>query len=528
MINIIEQKIKKAVGGKIAVQVMPAEKEEFGHYTTNVAFKLAGTLKKKPFEIAKELAQKLMDNDFESVEAREPGFINFRLRPRILQEELKTILKQKNKYGESKVKSRKLKVNVEFVSANPTGPLTMANGRGGFFGDVLANVLEKSGQKVTREYYINDAGNQVRLLGESIQAASGKIPKEDEHYKGGYIKKLKGKTPQQAIVVLLKEIQDSLKKSGIIHDVWFSEEKNLRKKKALEKVIELLRKKGLVEEKDGAMWLKRIHKAFVRPSVMADGLGLGDVLIKSDGQPTYFLADVAYHYDKFIKRKFDTAIDIWGADHHGYIARMKHGVQAIGVDPKRLQIIIMQLVRLISGGKEVKMSKRTGEFITLDELIKEVGADATRFFFLMHAPETHMDFDMDLAKERSQKNPVYYAQYAYVRTANILVKSEKSLAGQAKVKSNLSVLQSSAEIRLMQELSKFPDIVAQTAKDYQVHRLTTYALELGRALHNFYEKERVVGVGGKQESARVSLVSATKIVFENLFNLLGISKPSKM
>ena len=533
MVSEIQKQIQKVLKSAVDIEVVASEKKEFGHYTTNVAFKLAKDLKKSPMEIAKEIESKAKSQKptvFSKVEALPPGFVNFWLKPEVLHKELKTILKEKKKYGQSHVKSHVSKVNIEFVSANPTGPLTMANGRGGFYGDVLANVLEKAGLDVTREYYVNDAGNQIKLLGESILAESGKIPQKEEYYKGSYIKQLKGKTAEQAAVVLLKEIKVSLKKSGIKHDIWFSEDKNLHKKKELTTTLEFLREKGLTHKKDGAEWL-------------------GDnVVIKSDGQPTYFLADVAYHYDKFIKRKFDTAIDIWGADHHGYIARMKHGVQAIGVDPKRLQIVIMQLVRLISGGKEVKMSKRTGEFITLDELIQEVGLDVTRFFFLMHAPETHMDFDMDLAKERSQKNPVYYAQYAYVRSANILVKSKKS-----KVKSDLSPLKSDSEIRLMQDLVKFPDIVAQTAKDYQVHRLTTYALELARALHNFYERERVIGagpvrdraraqarsegplgravsngIGNDLQSARLALVLATKIVFENLFDLLGISKPKKM
>lgn len=528
MISEIKNEIEKIITEPIDIDVIASEKEEFGHYSTNVAFKITPQLKKSPLEVAQELARKFEvggSNFFYKIEVAPPGFINFWINSEILHKELKEILRKKSKYGSSVV-GRRSSVNLEFISANPTGPLTMANGRGGFYGDVLANVLEKTGNKVVREYYINDAGNQVKLLGESILAELGLIPGAENHYKGGYIKdlakKLKSeakkndalKLGQLAAKILLIEIKKSLKAAGIAYDVWFSEDKNLIKKKESEKLFKLLQSKNLIEEKGGALWL-------------------GDnVLIKSDKQSTYFLSDLAYHYDKFLKRKFDLAIDIWGADHHGYIARMKNGINAIGVNPDRLKIIISQLVRLISAGKELKMSKRTGIFITMDELLEEVGVDAARFFFLMHSLDTHMDFDMDLAKEKSQKNPVYYAQYALVRCINILQKSKVATAnaGQESRKSKVdfSLLKSDSEINLILELIKFPDLLIQIAGDYQVQRLTKYATDLARALHNFYEKERVVGVGGHLETARLSLVLGCKTVLSNLFDILGISKPSKM
>ena len=511
MVEEIKKQIKKIVKEDVEIDVSASEKEDFGHYSSNVAFRLAPVLKKKPMEIAKDLESRIRNLEsgiFERVESVPPGFVNFWLKPEVLQNELKVILKQKSKYG-SLVVGRKLSVNLEFVSANPTGPLTMANGRGGFYGDVLANVLENAGHKVTREYYVNDTGNQVKLLGESILAAEGKIPDKEEYYKGEYIKKLKGKSAKQATAILLKEIKVSLKKAGIKHDNWFSEEKNLHKKGELKKTLEFLKKKGLVKEKDGAVWLKSSDS----------------VLVKSDSNPTYFLADLAYHYDKFFKRKFDLAIDIWGADHHGYAQRMKKGVEALGVNPERLKILITQLVRLVSGGKEVRMSKRKGEFVTMDDLLEEVGSDAARFFFLMHSLDTHMDFDLDLAKEKSQKNPVYYAQYAYVRALNILNKITKK----QQITTDLQLLTSDSEVKLMLELVKFPDLIAQTAKDHQVHRLTKYVIDVARALHNFYEKERVIGIENKDlEQARLALVSATKTVLENLFDVLGVSKPEKM
>lgn len=513
----IKKLIQEVIPTGIPIEISPSDKVEFGHYSTNVAFKLVPAMKKAPFEIAKDLAGKLSGQKmFSRVEAMAPGFVNFWIAPEELQNQLKEIARQKKNYGKPKSAISKIKINLEYVSANPTGPLTMANGRGGFYGDALARVLESAGNKVTREYYVNDAGNQVRLLGESILAEYGVLPSAENHYKGEYVKSLAKtlkskalkKNPEQvgkmAAALLLKSIKASLKKAGIKHDSWFSEENNLHKKNELQKALEFLKTKGSVEVKDGATWL-------------GDG-----VLIKSDNNPTYFLADLAYHYDKLIKRKFDLAIDIWGADHHGYALRMKKGVEALGLPPEKLKILITQLVRLISGGKEVRMSKRKGEFVTMDDLLDEVGADAARFFFLMHSLDTHMDFDLDLAKEKSNKNPVFYAQYAYVRSLNILKKAKLG------AKADLSLLKSDSEVRLMLELSKLPDLIAQTAEDYQVHHLTKYAGDIARALHNFYEKERVVGVERNLEQSRLALVSATKTVLENLFGILGISKPKKM
>lgn len=489
---------------------------KFGDYSSNVAFRLAKERKTSPMAVAEELAKEISAKDngayFFRVEAAAPGFINFTLQSHVFWEEMGAVLKQKGKYGAVKAE-KQLKINVEFVSANPTGPLTMANGRGGFLGDVLANVLESAGHNVTREYYVNDAGNQVRLLGESIQAAEGKLPEKEEYYKGEYIKELKGKTGVRAVALLLKSIKASLKNAGIVHDVFFSEEKNLHAKNELQKTLAFLEEKGLVERKDGAVWL-------------------GDkVLVKSDNTPTYFLSDLAYHYDKFFKRKFDVAIDIWGADHHGYAEQMKKGVAALGVAPERLNIIITQLVRLVSQGKEVRMSKRKGEFVTMDELLSEVGTDAARFFFLMNSAGSHMDFDLDLAKERSVKNPVYYVQYAYVRSAGILrnVNSKSKARNPKQIQSTKSeTLKNESELRLLKTMAEFPDVIAQTATDYEVHRLTRYATELARAFHDFYEKERVIDSAGAVIVERLRLVEGARIVLANTLRVLGVSAPEKM
>ena len=493
---------------------------EHGDYSSNAALVLAKRETKNPREVAEEIKQQLLRRPtsksektfdvlkfIERVEIAGPGFLNFFISRSALTAELQGILK--NKKSIFKSNNDKLRINLEFVSANPTGPLTMANSRGGFYGDALANILKAVGHKVTREYFINDAGNQIKLLGESILAAEGNLPAggpvKEEYYKGAYIKKLKGKTADEAVKILLSGIKKSLKKAGIKFDVWFSEEKNLRKKGELKKVLELLNKKKLLKERGGALWL-------------------GDaVAVKSNQEYTYFLADLAYHYDKFIKRKFDLVINIWGADHHGYVARMQKGAEALSVNPARLKIIIMQLVRLISQGKEVKMSKRAGEFITLDDLLKEVGLDAARWFFLERSPDTHMDFDLDFAKERSKKNPVYYVQYAHARACSILRK------GKAGKKPNLQLLIQPEEFTLIKKILQLSEIIEDITGDFQVHRLTRYVYELAQAFTNFYEKQHVIDKENKElTQARLALVSATQKTIKNGLNLLGISAPEKM
>lgn len=531
MIEKIREIIEKVVDGGVKFLVTASEKPDFGHYSTNVGFFLKENLE--------DVARRFQEDGgtlFEKVEVK-GKFINFWVYKNALVEELARILKSKKLINSS---TQQLNINLEFISANPTGPLTMANGRGGFLGDALGNVFEAVGHKVTREYYINDAGNQVKILGESVLAALGKESSKENHYQGGYIKEIAKKLESKidggidvegigrlAAAELLKEIKSTTQKAGIKFDVWFSEYEKLRKGSLLKKILGILEKDGLVEKKEGAVWLKT--------SDIADDKDR--VLVKSDGQPTYFLSDLAYHYDKFVKRKFDKAIDIWGADHHGYVARLKAGVKAIGAAPEKLTILITQLVRLVENGQEVKMSKRSGEFITMDELIQEVGKDAARFFFLLHTPESHMDFDLGLAKERSLKNPVYYIQYAYVRCGSILAKSFASpdrqgrfreKAGVKKVSANWDLLEGDSELNLLRELVKLPDLILQTAADYQVSRLARYSMELSKAIHYFYEKERVIGVEEEIMKTRLALVAATREILGRLFDLLGISKPEKM
>ncbi len=516
--------IRSIVGDGAKFTVTPSEKAEFGHYATNVAF----MVKEDPAALVSKLG--VAGKGLFSKVSATGKFINFWIAPEAFQAELKNILKQKASYGDTNVGEGK-KVQLEFISANPTGPLTMANGRGGFLGDALGNLLKKTGYSVEKEYYVNDAGNQVRMLGESILAAAGKVAPDEKHYQGAYVKDLAkalDKSVQSGVNsadlgrlaanIFVQSAKQSVKQAGINFDNWFSEYENLHQKGELRKTLDMLDVRGLVEEKEGAKWLK------------TSGVEDKDrVLMKSDGQPTYFLADLAYHYDKFIRRKFEEAIVIWGADHHGYVARLKSGVAALGVDPKNLKVIITQLVRLIKDGQEVKMSKRAGEFITLDDLLMEVGKDAARFFFLMHNPETHMDFDMTLAKEKSQKNPVYYAQYAAVRCKSIVAKSGLwGLILELVSCPKLEKLTTESEMNLMKELAKFPDLVLQSAKDYQVSRLARYSLEVARAFNNFYEKERVIVADKKLMGARLALVKATRVILENVLGILGVAIPKEM
>src|SRR3989344_827799 len=505
--KLIKDEIAKIVplGTNFSVEV--PEISEHGDYSSNIALVLAKKEGKNPRDVAEDLKNKLLSSlraKWEKIEIAGLGFLNFFIAPSALTASFQGILKNpKIKRWVENPKPQK--INLEFVSANPTGPLTMANGRGGFYGDVLANVLVETGHNVVREYYINDAGNQIKLLGESISASEGKISEKEEYYKGEYIKDLKDKTPEEAVKVLLSKIKKSLNNVGIKFDVWFSENENLHKKNELQKTFDFLKKKGVLEEKDGAVWLAE------------------HVLIKSDKTPTYFLADLAYHYDKFIKRNFDLAINIWGADHHGYVERMKKGVESLGVNPERLKIILMQLVKLISGGQEVRMSKRTGEFVTMDELSEMVGVDAARWFFLERTPNTQMEFDLDLAKERSKKNPVYYVQYAHARACSVARSVPFFFLG-----ADLSLLKEKEELKLIKKIIQFYELIEDVAESFQVHTLTHYVYELAQIYTSFYENHQIILEDKKLSRARAELNKSAKITINYVLKLLGIKSPEKM
>jgi len=489
-----------------------------GDYSSNIAMVLARILKKPPIEVADILAGELKKsqkgNILEKIEAVQPGFVNFYISKKYLQNQVGKIIKEKDKFGDLKI-GKGQKVQVEFISANPTGPLTLGNGRGGFCGDVLAKVLAKAGFKVQREYYINDTGEQIRKLGHSV------LGDQEAVYKGGYIeelrKKIKANNPQKtgekaAKIILEETIKPTIKKMGIKFDKWFSE-KSLYKNGAVDKVIKELTKKGLTYKSEKAVWFK--------------SKGLGDdkdrVLIRADGIKTYFASDIAYLKNK-IKRGFSTLIMFLGADHYGYVARMKAVAGALGFEKENLEMIVMQMVRLFENGKEVKMSKRAGTYVTLDELLDEAGLDVARFFFLTRSADTHFNFDLNLAKEQSAKNPVFYVQYAYTRIASIIRKTPNSKSQNL----NFNLLNHATELGIIKQLVKFPEVVEDTAGDYQIQRLPQYAVDLADAFHKFYENCRVITEDEKLTKARLSLVLATKIVLKNTFDLMGISAPEKM
>ena len=537
----ITRKIAPDFKGEILVKIM--ENKNQGDYTSNVAFALSKIFppkvdqpraeKKSSQAIAEYLVDKLKKQktkDFSKIEAQN-GFINFFLSEECLKHQLEEILKKKNKYGNSNI-GENYETQIEFISANPTGPLTIGNGRGGFYGDALANILKTQGYKVTREFYVNDRGGQILALGRSIKLVQGeKLNLEktelDNLYNGDYINDLAKKIDKNLSVeeaghkavslILSAYIKPVIKKLKIKYNVWFSE-KSLYRNGIYKKIMGDLMQKDLIYEKDGATWIKTSK--------------LGDsedrVLIKSNGDETYFMSDILYHLNKFQIRKFDKVIDIWGADHHGDMLRLSGVLKVLGIDLERLIILLNQFVRLVSGGKEFKFSKRAGTFITLEELVDEVGLDAARFFFLMYSLNTHMDFDMVLAKERSQKNPVYYVQYAHARIASILAKIKNQKSKIKITNQNLKLLNAEPELNLIRKLIEFPEILSEIAKNYEIHRLPRYALELAREFHNFYEKERVITEDKKLTSARLALITATKIVLANTLNLMGIKTPDKM
>lgn len=519
----MKQEIKKIIRETLGKDLpnflveIPADKSH-GDYSTNIALVLAKAQNKNPKDLAEEIKNKIKSDLFSKIEVAGPGFINFFFSDNYLQEQLKAVLKEKNKFGNLKIGKGK-KVNIEFISANPTGPLTLGNGRGGFGGDVLANVLEKAGYNVVREYYINDTGAQIKALGHSV------IGDAEAVYKGEYINDLRKKLGESASakasadaigqkaakIILNKLIKPSVKKMGIKFDKWFSET-GLYKNREVDEAIKELKNKEFTYESEKAVWFK--------------SKDLGDdkdrVLVRTDGTKTYFASDVAYIKNKF-ERGFNKLIMFLGADHHGYVARFKASAQALGFSKESIDILVLQLVKLFENGKEVRMSKRTGTYVTMDELIDEVGLDVARFFFLQRSLNTHFNFDMDLAKEKSEKNPVFKIQYACARINSILKKSNSKPKNK-----NLELLKEPIELELIKQIIKFPEIIEDTAKDYQLQRLPGYALEMAESFHKFYENCKVICDSKELTQTRLSLIMATKIILENVLELMGISTPEKM
>ncbi|MFA6973345.1 MAG: arginine--tRNA ligase [Parcubacteria group bacterium] len=517
----LEKIIKKAVVDLYETEVDFAvdqpKVEKFGDYSSNVAMVLGKILKKNPLEIAEILKRSFRKEEaIEKIEVVAPGYLNFYLAKKYLQDKIGEINSEKENFGSSEIGKDK-KIHLDFVSANPTGPVHLGNGRGGPFGDTLANVLKKAGYDAWREYYVNDYGNQIKVLGHSI------LKDEEAQYKGDYIddlgKRIKTTDPfevgQEAAKIIVAEIiKPSMEKVGINFDKYFSE-KTLHESGAFEKVYKSFIEKDLIYEKDGAFWFRAEKFGDEKDRVVK----------KTSGEVTYFGGDIAYHQNKFA-RGFDKIIDIWGADHHGDMKRVLGAVEALGYGGKA-DIILTQFVRVMQNGEEVKMSKRKGTYICIDDLVEEVGKDAVRFFFLMYSNDTHMTFDMDLAKERSEKNPVFYVQYAHARICSILRKAQEENINFAKA--DLSQLVDEKELSLIRELNKFPELVEELAHSYEVHKLPYYAIKLADKLHSFYNACKVLDADKPElSSARLNLINAVRIVLAETLRLVGVSAPDKM
>lgn len=532
----IERSVRRIAPGltvPVLVEV-PADARN-GDYATNVAMRLAPKLSRPPLDIAQDIAAKLELPLANAASVAPPGFVNISVKPEWLARRLREVNAKPRELSRLKPKKRE-RVNVEFLSANPTGPLHLGNGRGGFMGDVLSNVLVAAGHLVRREYYFNDAGKQVDTLAESVtrrffQSHGINIPYPETMYQGEYVKDLakrvnfgklklgnieaaKKRIARQAVSVMLRDIKhDVEKKFHIRYDRWYRQSE-LERSGLVDRLLSELTEHGHTVEADGALWLK----------TTAFGDDKDRVLVKSNGERTYLVPDIAYHYDKLVKRKFDRAIVFLGADHHGYIGRLQAAVKIFGRG--RLDIIIVQLVRLVSGGKEVRMSKRSGTFVTLNEVVDEVGLDVARWFFLSRAADTHLDFDLDLAKKQSVDNPVFYAQYAHARACSILAKV-KAL-GRSVHPANGPAAWSGRERTLALQLLRLPEVITDVASDAGVHRLPVFATQLARAFHNFYDSARVIEQGSTVVPHRLQLVRAARIALASTLGLMGISAPVAM
>ncbi len=533
-------------GYLVPIEIEIPKDKKNGDFSSNIAMKITKMVKKNPRETAELLLENfdLEDTYIDRCEIAGPGFINFYLKKDWMYDALKTVMKMGADYGRTDI-GNGTKVVVEFVSANPTGPMHMGNARGGVIGDVLSNILKKAGYDVTKEFYINDAGAQIEKFGYSlearyIQALKGEDAVEfsPDWYQGDDIKEHAANYIEKYGDVLLSEDSEERRKAlvnyalpinienlkkglldyKISYDVWFPES-TLHKDGEVKETMDELKKSGLTYEKDGALWLKATDF----------GCEKDEVLIRKNGIPTYFAVDIAYHRNKFAVRKFDRAINVWGADHHGHVARMKGAMNAIGLDGDKLEIVIMQLVRLMRNGEIARMSKRTGKMITLSDLIDEIGVDAARFFFNLRHSESHLDFDLDLAVAQNSENPVFYVQYAHARIASIINSlSEDGILFDENA--DLTVLTQPEEEELMAKAAMLPNEISICAENSDPSRITRYVLDLASLFHSFYNapKCRVKGDDKNLTLARLYLISAVKTVIKNVLDILGIDAPEKM
>lgn len=581
MIELAKQQVKETVmnalgrlvaEGKIEAVPLPAFNVErpadvsHGDFSCNAAMASAKALRNNPRAIGQMIADAavLEGTVFEKIEVAGPGFLNFFISPLWFNETVGEVISSGSDYGKTELGKGK-RVLVEFVSANPTGPMHIGNARGGALGDSLSSVLQFAGYEVEREFYVNDAGNQIEKFGKSLsirymQIADGNksdviasygdddvcrkifedeenFPMPEDVYKGVDIiehaynfykingdkfvnadeESRKSALVEYALPLNIDGLEKDLQKYRIVYDTWFRES-SLHKSGAVKQIVDMLTEKGQTYEKDGAIWFKASD--------------FGDdqdrVLVRANGIPTYFVPDIAYHYNKLVTRGFDKAIDILGADHHGYIARMKAALTALGVDANKLDIVIMQMVMLVRNGETVKLSKRSGKAITLSTLLDEVPIDAARFFFNLRDPNTHLEFDLELAIEESSNNPVFYVQYAHARICSILRRMEEEGTGYSNIPVSELNFNHPAELALIRHIAALPNCINEAAKDYNPSKITKYLCDLAQLFHKFYDNCKIKGEEENILQSRLSLCVATKTVFKNLLDLLKVDAPEKM
>ena len=581
MIELAKQQVKETVmnalgrlvaEGKIEAVPLPAFNVErpadvsHGDFSCNAAMASAKALRNNPRAIGQMIADAAVFDGtvFEKIEVAGPGFLNFFISPLWFNETVGEVISSGSDYGKTELGKGK-RVLVEFVSANPTGPMHIGNARGGALGDSLSSVLQFAGYEVEREFYVNDAGNQIEKFGKSLsirymQIADGNksdviasygdddvcrkifedeenFPMPEDVYKGVDIiehaynfykingdkfvnadeESRKSALVEYALPLNIDGLERDLKKYRIVYDTWFRES-SLHKSGAVKQIVDMLTEKGQTYEKDGAIWFKASD--------------FGDdqdrVLVRANGIPTYFVPDIAYHYNKLVTRGFDKAIDILGADHHGYIARMKAALTALGVDASKLDIVIMQMVMLVRNGETVKLSKRSGKAITLSTLLDEVPIDAARFFFNLRDPNTHLEFDLELAIEESSNNPVFYVQYAHARICSILRRMEEEGTGYRNIPVSELNFNHPAELALIRHIAALPNCINEAAKDYNPSKITKYLCDLAQLFHKFYDNCKIKGEEENILQSRLSLCVATKTVFKNLLDLLKVDAPEKM
>jgi arginyl-tRNA synthetase len=534
--------LPKAVLPEIVIE-RPA-RPEHGDYATNLPLRLARAARANPLDLAKTLAARIpVGEALSAAEAAPPGFINFRLGEGWLAQQVNAIVDAGGSFGDVFL-GRGARVQVEFVSANPTGPLTAGNGRGAAIGSVLASVLAAAGYDVQREYLVNDAGTQTEVFGRTLvarylQLFGKNIEIPADGYPGEYMidvaKTLRDEfgdrfveatvddPPAEMVLrgvdLIVEWIEEDLRRLGVTYDVWFRERWVYEEESVYDRAMAVLRAKNFLVEKEGALWFASTEL----------GEDKDNVVVRSTGRPTYFASDIAYHYDKLVGRGFDRVIDVWGADHQGHVSRMKAAVEALGVDPARLDILIYQLVSFRRGEELVRLSKRAGNIVLIRDVVDEVGADAARFFFLARSADSQMEFDLELAKRQSAENPVYYVQYAHARIAGIIANARERLAEHGDGDANVALLTHPAELELIRKMLELPELVQLMAKKLEPHHLPHYAQELATAFHAFYTECHVLDADNVPLSiARLKLCRAAKVALARALTLMGMSTPERM